>query len=429
MLTELYEIFRKHPKVCTDTRAVSDGAIFFALKGTTYNGNDFAEKALYDGCAYAVVDEPQVIKDERFILVNDVLETLQNLARHHRQQLQIPVIGITGSNGKTTTKELVAEVLKKKYSTYATKGNLNNHIGVPLTILSIPAETEIAVIEMGANHQKEIELLSSIARPDYGLITNIGKAHLEGFGGIEGIKKGKGELYAFVRDNGGKIFLNIDSETLVEMSAAIPAITYGSFEDCYTNGAFFAADPYVRMQWSCPTKSIENKMLESQIVGKYNYSNILAAICIGNFFDVDADSINEAIQNYQPSNNRSQILKTERNTVLLDAYNANPSSMEVAIKNFEEMQASNKVLILGDMLELGEDTETEHQQIVDLINPSEIEKVFLVGPYFQNTRCGFDKFLSATDLKYYLAKNPIHASTVLLKGSRGIKLEIVTEVL
>jgi UDP-N-acetylmuramoyl-tripeptide--D-alanyl-D-alanine ligase len=429
MIEKLYEIYKAYPSISTDTRNIQHNSIFFALKGGNFNGNKFASEALEKGAAYAVVDEPEAKKNEKYILVEDVLEALQNLARMHRSNLNIPFIGITGSNGKTTTKELVNAVLSKKYKTYATKGNLNNHIGVPLTILSITNDVEIAIIEMGANHQKEIELLCSISRPDYGLITNIGKAHLEGFGGVEGIKKGKGELYDFIRSNGGKLFLNADSEVLLEMSANAPAITYGSFANCYTEGIFFAADPYIRMAWNCSTKGISNSIIESLIVGKYNYSNILAAICIGNFFDVNAEKINEAVAAYVPDNNRSQIVKTSNNTIILDAYNANPTSMEEALKNFAQMDAANKVVILGDMLELGADSAKEHEAIAKLAEELSLKKGFLIGPEFFTTSSDFEKFHSSDELKHYLSSEKLVGCTILIKGSRGIKLEKITEVL
>jgi UDP-N-acetylmuramoyl-tripeptide--D-alanyl-D-alanine ligase len=429
MIRELYQIYKEHSSICTDTRTITKGALFFALKGENFDGNDYAEKALYDGCAYAVVDNPLAVKNKQYILVEDVLTTLQDLAKHHRSQLNIPFIGITGSNGKTTTKELINEVLKKKYRTQATKGNLNNHIGVPLTVLSVSEDTEIAIIEMGANHQREIDFLCNIAKPDYGIITNIGKAHMEGFGGVEGIKKGKGELFDYIRNNGGKLFLNADSEVILELAANAPAITYGSFEDCYTQGTFIGADPYVTLEWQCKTKEIKSNLLASSIIGKYNYSNILAAICIGNFFDVNPVLINEAIKNYIPSNNRSQILETGKNTLLLDAYNANPTSMEAAIKNFQEMKADRKIVILGDMLELGQETKSEHQNIANLIDSNMISQVYLVGPHFMDTDCGFKKFLSSNDLKLHLSDQQIAGATILIKGSRGMKLENVTEVL
>jgi UDP-N-acetylmuramoyl-tripeptide--D-alanyl-D-alanine ligase len=428
-IEKLYELYKSHPLISTDTRNILPGSIFFALKGGNFNGNDFAIDAIEKGAAYAVVDEVRTQKNEKLILVEDVLTALQDLARFHRNMLQIPFIGITGSNGKTTTKELVNAVLAKKYSTFATKGNLNNHIGVPLTILSINEQTEIAIIEMGANHQKEIELLCSICKPNYGLITNIGKAHLEGFGGVEGIKKGKGELYDFIKGNGGKIFLNVDSEVLLEMASNAPIIAYGSSSNCYLEGNFFAADPFVRMTWKCNTKGINDRILETSIVGKYNYSNILAALCIGNFFDVEPDAINAAIAEYVPDNNRSQVIKTTENTIILDAYNANPSSMEEALKNFAQMDAPKKVFILGDMLELGSESAGEHESIAQMANEIQHSKAFLVGPNFMGTSIEFEKFSNSDELKHYLIQHPIKGCTILIKGSRGIRLEKITEVL
>lgn len=429
MIDFLYKIYKTHYNICTDTRAVKQDAIFFALKGENFNGNQFAGQAIEKGCSYAVIDEKEYKKDERYILVDDVLTALQDLAKHHRNHLTIPIIGITGSNGKTTTKELVNVILQKKYKTFATHGNLNNHIGVPLSLLSIREETEIAIIEMGANHQGEIKLLSNIARPDYGIITNIGKAHLEGFGGVEGIKKGKGELFDFIREHGGRVFLNADAEVIIEMASNIPVITYGSYDTCYVSGNFFAADPYVRLNWSCISKGIENKILESSIIGKYNYSNILAAICIGNFFEVNADDINKAIENYAPVNNRSQIISTQANSIVLDAYNANPTSMEEAIKNFAAMKGDNKIYILGDMLELGADTEKEHQYIINLLKSLSPHRVFLVGNFFPSTNNSFESFNNSEELKTFLRSQKIIGCQILIKGSRGIKLEKVVEVL
>ena len=425
----LYKLYKTYHNICTDTRTVNKRAIFFALKGANFDGNKFANDALQKGCSYAVIDDPKYKKNDQYILVNDVLSELQNLAKHHRKQLVIPFIGITGSNGKTTTKELVNVVLQKKYKTFATHGNLNNHIGVPLSVLSVTDDIEIAIIEMGANHQREIALLCEIARPDYGLITNIGKAHLEGFGGIKGVKKAKGELFDFLKERGGKVFLNADAEVLVEMAGSIPAITYGSYDNCYASGNYFAADPYVRLAWNCQTKNAHNMILETSIVGKYNFSNIMAAICIGNFFDVETEKINEAIKNYAPLNNRSQMVKTEKNTILLDAYNANPSSMEEAIKNFTAMKGDNKVYILGDMLELGAETEAEHQHIIDVVNQVNPHRVFLVGTYFPATDNSFECFLNSEELKSFLSSQKIIDCNILIKGSRGIKLEKIVEVL
>ncbi|HET6245984.1 MAG: UDP-N-acetylmuramoyl-tripeptide--D-alanyl-D-alanine ligase [Bacteroidetes bacterium] len=428
-MNDLYEIFKANNTICTDTRTAKPGALFFALKGENFNGNSFAFQAIEKGCSYAVIDDPKFKKDERFILVNDVLKALQELAAFHRKQLNIPFIGITGSNGKTTTKELIFSVLKQKFKTFATLGNLNNHIGVALSILSVKADTEIAIIEMGANHIGEIEFLSSLTKPDYGIITNIGKAHLDGFGGIEGVKKGKGELFEYIREHKGKIFLNADTGLIVEMSADIASITYGSLDSCYVSGSFLAADPYVRLNWRCKAKGIENQILESTLIGTYNYPNILAAICVGVFFDVQSEKINHAIKNYIPTNNRSQLIETKANSIVLDAYNANPSSMEESIKNFAAMKGEKKVYILGDMLELGNDTEREHQHIIDLLEKLNPNRVFLVGQHFSNTKNSFESFSNSEELKDYLKTQNILNSTILIKGSRGIKLEKAVETL
>ncbi|MDQ3190909.1 MAG: UDP-N-acetylmuramoyl-tripeptide--D-alanyl-D-alanine ligase [Bacteroidota bacterium] len=429
MMELLYQKYKTYNNICTDTRNIKKDALYFALKGKNFNGNEFAKQALENGCSYAVIDEPEFKKDERYILVKDVLTALQDLAKYHRNKLSIPFIGITGSNGKTTTKELINGVLKKKYRTFATHGNLNNHIGVPLSILSIREDTEIAIIEMGANHQGEIKFLSGLAKPDYGIITNIGKAHMEGFGGLEGIRKGKGELFDYIKEKGGRIFLNANDEVLVEMAYDIPAVTYGSYDTCFISGSFFAADPYVRFSWNCPTKGIDNELLESSLVGNYNYTNILAAVCIGAFFDVETKEINKAIKEYIPTNNRSQIINTEANSVFLDAYNANPTSMEEAIKNFAAMKGENKIYILGDMLELGTESKKEHQNIISLLEKLNPHRVFLVGSHFPLTQNSYESFRNSEELTHYLSSQKIMGCSIFIKGSRGIKLEKAVEVL
>lgn len=416
-IQELYQLFLSLPKVCTDSRKATEGGIFFALKGENFNGNKFAEQALTDGCSYAVIDEAAYSKGEQYIVVEDVLACLQALANHHRKQLNCPVIGITGTNGKTTTKELMYAVLNSKYKTVATQGNLNNHIGVPLTLLSTPTDTEMLIVEMGANHQGEIAFLSEIAEPNYGIITNIGKAHLEGFGGYEGVIQTKSELYRFIQKTNGKLFVNQDDDLLLSLSENIEQITYGA------DTSLAKADPLVSIIF-------KNVLIGTKLIGAYNYPNLAAACSIGSFFGVSVESCKEAIENYSPSNNRSQVEQSAKgNTLILDAYNANPSSMELAIQSFEKMEATQKVAILGDMLELGEDSYEEHQAIVKQLKKAQFEDVFLVGKEFKQTESNFSCFDNSKELSNWIVQHPIKDSTVLLKGSRGIRLESLREVL
>ncbi len=430
-IEELYSIFKEHPSVSTDTRKLQKNSIFFALKGENFNANEFAEKAIEAGCSFAVIDEEKYQKDSRFILVEDVLQTLQQLANYHRKQFKIPFIGITGSNGKTTTKELIAAVLSKDYSTYYTQGNLNNHIGVPLTLLAVNATHEMAVIEMGANHQGEIKLLCSIAEPDYGIITNIGKAHIEGFGGFEGIKKGKGELYQFIKNRTGKLFINNDNSILTEMLNSYDAIGYGTSSENFVSGLFIESNPFVKFKWkSDKEKSFdEQPLISSHLVGKYNFENILSAICVGKYFGIDEQKINEAIENYIPNNNRSQAVEKNSNMLILDYYNANPTSMKAAIENFAEMNAATKMLVLGDMLELGEESAFEHQNIIELLHTKKLINVILVGPLFNSTKSDCKKFISSEEAANYIKLSIPQNTSILIKGSRGIKLEKVVEVL
>jgi UDP-N-acetylmuramoyl-tripeptide--D-alanyl-D-alanine ligase len=415
-IQELFSIYKEHPVISTDSRMIDKGCLFFALKGENFNGNRYAESALEKGASFAIIDEEIYKKDQRFILVPDVLESLQNLANLYRKQFKIPFIGITGSNGKTTTKELIAKVLSEKYSTHYTKGNLNNHIGVPLTLLTMPEDSEIAVIEMGANHQGEIGRLCEIAEPDYGLITNIGKAHLEGFGGFEGVKKGKSELYKFIKKCNGKIFINGKDDILIDLSQ-------GNNMIYYEDASLIELNPFVKLQWKGYT-------IQSKLIGTYNLTNILAAISIGQYFGVEDQSIISAIESYEPKNNRSQILKTKRNDIILDAYNANPTSMKSALKAFAKMPGDNKICILGDMLELGIEAENEHMQIKQLVQDLGLSKVVYVGPVFKSIARKVDNaFLLNEEAKVYLKDSKISQHQILIKGSRGIKLEILTEVL
>jgi UDP-N-acetylmuramoyl-tripeptide--D-alanyl-D-alanine ligase len=436
MIEQLYAHFQKHVLVCTDTRNVQANAIFFALKGDNFNGNKFAEQALNAGCSFAVIDEEHYKKDERYLLVEDALIALQQLANYHRKQLNIPIIGITGSNGKTTTKELINAVLSQKYKVLATKGNLNNHIGVPLTLLSITAADEIAIIEMGANHQGEIAFLSSIAEPTLGIITNIGKAHLEGFGGIEGVKKGKGELFQFITATKGKLMVHADDEVLIDLAATTEKITYGTKKLYDIVGAMIENKnaEFISFQWATRYNAAsikKSEVIATQLVGIYNYYNLLCAACVGNYFKVEDVAINNALTNYAPSNNRSQLQKTAHNTLILDYYNANPSSMQLAIENFASLPATNKMVILGDMLELGDDSTKEHDAIIDLLQEKEITNVVLVGPFFMTAgkKVNATTFHTSAEAVEYLKQHPTKDTTILIKGSRGIQLEKVVAVL
>ncbi len=419
----LYKHFLQHPVVCTDTRKITANCIFFALKGENFNGNLFTSQALNSGAAFVVVDEK--IDDERkekIILVEDVLTTLQYLATHHRKQLNIPVIALTGSNGKTTTKELIFSVLKQKYNVLATQGNLNNHIGVPLTLLLLNNKHEIAVVEMGANHQKEIEQLCEIAQPDQGLITNIGKAHLEGFGGVEGVKKGKGELYDYLRKHDGTIFINTDSDKLKEIIRNYSkTITYGSVSDADYKGVTINNGSFLKVEITKPF-TIE---IKTQLTGNYNFENVLAAAAVGAEWKVTPEKIKEAIENYQPSNQRSQIIKKNNITIILDAYNANPTSIEAALKNFESSFTGKKIVALGDMLELGNESEQEHHHIGELLSAMKIDKVILVGPNFKSVAYQFNfiHFNDSVAASDYFSKMKNEEFTLLIKGSRGVKME------
>lgn len=421
MKTEaLYQLYQQHPSVQTDTRKLKEGDIFFALKGPNFNGNLFAKQALEAGAAYAVIDEAVEGMDDRFILVDDVLSSLQELAGYHRQQFSIPFIAITGSNGKTTTKELVYTVLASHFKTYTTQGNLNNHIGVPLTILSIPVDAEMAVIEMGANHQKEIAGYCVYTDPTHGIITNCGKAHLEGFGGIEGVRKGKGELYDYIRSHNGTIFRFNDFDYLHEMSKGIEkVIGYGTHEGAIT-GEVMASEPFLEVRI---TKGASFTQVSTQLVGAYNVSNVLCAIAIGKTFGVPDEKIKDAIETYIPSNSRSQMVEKDGNHIILDAYNANPTSMRAAIENFAKLKAPSKVLMLGGMMELGEDSITEHQQIIDLINNYTWQNVVLVGGDFKNTTHNHLFFTNSTEAANWFKQQNFSGTHFLIKGSRSMQME------
>jgi UDP-N-acetylmuramoyl-tripeptide--D-alanyl-D-alanine ligase len=427
---QLYSIYLQHPVICTDSRNCPEGSIFFALKGDNFNANAFALSALKKGCSYAVVDEAEFAIDNRFILVDNVLETLQDLARYHRKQLGTTIIGITGTNGKTTTKELIATVLREKYNILYTQGNLNNHIGVPLTLLQLTAAHQLAVIEMGANHQGEIKTLAGIACPDYGIITNVGKAHLEGFGSFEGVMKTKAELYDYIAKSGKKIFINRGNEYLLKMAAdsglADPEkqVSYNleiGDKNAQIVGDITDCSPFLQLAYSKEEDTIIE--IKTNLIGSYNAENVLAAIAIGNFFGLTDEQIKCGLEKYVPQNNRSQLTVTEHNKLFVDAYNANPTSMQAAILNFAQMNVEAKTLILGDMLELGEQSAEEHQLIVNLLQQKSMQSVLLVGSEFIKTRNNFTCFENVDELLSYLNEHPIKNNYVLIKGSRGIKLE------
>jgi UDP-N-acetylmuramoyl-tripeptide--D-alanyl-D-alanine ligase len=411
----LYNLYQQHFLVDTDTRNIRKNTIFFALKGDNFNGNTFAEQALKLGASYAVVDEKEFQTNDRILLVADVLKALQELANFHRKQLHIPIIGLTGSNGKTTTKELIHVVLSKKFNTIATKGNLNNHIGVPLTLLSMTNKTELGIVEMGANHQKEIEFLCTICEPDFGYITNFGKAHLEGFGGVEGVIKGKSELYTFLKANQKTAFVNADDAIQVEKTKEIKSVSFTT-----ETIQFLEVNPFVKLSYG-------NTTIQSNLIGKYNFTNIAAAIAMGTYFKISETAIKEAIESYIPANNRSQILTTKYNTIILDAYNANPSSMQVALENFDTLKAPSKVVILGDMFELGKESEHEHQAIVDLATAFNFDETYFVGENFNIAKTNKPQFKTYQVFEDFLKKNPLKNHSILIKGSRGMRLERILE--
>lgn len=413
-IEDLYALYVQHFLVDTDTRNIRPNTIFFALKGANFNGNKFAEEALNKGASFCVIDEEEYQTDERIILVENVLETLQKLANYHRKQLDIPFIALTGSNGKTTTKELINAVLSKKYHTTATKGNLNNHIGVPLTLLSINQDTEVAIIEMGANHHGEIKLLSEIVEPDIGYITNFGKAHLEGFGSVEGVIEAKSELYDNILANRKKVIVNPKDPIQIDKTDKADRIL---FDDAlrYVN-----ANPFVCLKYN-------NIEIQSNLIGSYNYANIAVAITLGKFFNVNEAQIKQAIESYIPSNNRSQIIKRNTNEIILDAYNANPTSMRAAIENFNNYKNREKSVVLGDMFELGKDSPIEHQQIADLVETLELSNAFLIGENFAKTTTKSLKFRCFEDFTKYIDDLELNNQTILIKGSRGMALERVLD--
>lgn len=433
---KLYDVFLKYPTICTDSRNTIPNSIFFALQGDNFNANAYALSALEKGCRFAVIDDKKYAIDERFIVVENVLDSLQTLATFHRKQLGLTVIGITGTNGKTTTKELISSVLKEKYTIHFTQGNLNNHIGVPLTLLQLKKEHEIAVVEMGANHIGEIETLSRIAQPDFGIITNVGKAHLEGFGSLEGVMKAKGELYQYLEKTEGKIFVNSGNENLLNMLQKAKITQKGQIVSYQINhnlennivvGTISSNTPFIAVE----CENLSGKFLvNTQLIGDYNCENILAAVAIGAYFDLSNKQIKAGLEQYKPQNNRSQFVKTDRNRLIIDAYNANPTSMKAAIENFSTVPAENKLFVIGDMLELGDDATLEHQNIIELLLKKGIKNGFLVGKQFKlTTHHIFQTFETIEELECYIENRPIENQFILIKGSRGIQLEKIVPLL
>jgi len=430
-ISELYNIFKRHPEVTTDSRDCTQGSIFFALKGASFNGNAFAKKALERGCAYAVVDEKEYYDEgeDRLILVDDCLTALQQLARFHRKQLGTPVIGVTGTNGKTTTKELIAAVLGEKYNVLYTQGNLNNHIGVPKTLLRLTSEHEVAVIEMGANHPGEIRTLANIVEPDYGIITNVGMAHLAGFGSFEGVVRTKGELYDYLREHGGTVFIHAENEHLMKISNGLKLIKYGigAAADLVAAGEVTGCDPYLSFRWRHATG--EWHAVSTHMIGSYNICNMLAAACIGLSFNVSTEQICHALSHYVPANNRSELEVTAHNKLIIDAYNANPTSMNAALANFCNIKARQKMAILGDMKELGSASREEHQKVADMLKRSDISLVWLVGGEFEQTDCQFRKFKDVDEVKTEISRQRPEGYYILIKGSNSTKLFQLPELL
>lgn len=437
-LSELYKLYQQHPLITTDSRDCPEGSIFFALKGESFDGNRFAKAALEKGCAYAVIDEREFAEEGngRLILVDNVLTTFKELAREHRRRFDIPVIGITGTNGKTTTKELIAAVLGEKYNVMYTRGNFNNDVGVPKTLFSLRPEHEIAVVEMGASHPGDIKALVDYVEPTCGLITNVGRAHLQGFGSFEGVKRTKGELYDFLESHNGLLFLNESNPDLMEMAAQRNfgrIISYGRDEGGNVEGEVIDCSPFLNFRWrqhlhagQMPANAYE---VETHLIGAYNLDNMLAAIAVGLHFGVSPAQINHALGHYIPSNNRSQLETTEHNRLIVDAYNANPSSMAAAIDNFKLMKAERKMAILGDMLELGAVSDEEHQKTVDSLAAAGIKEVWLVGEEFGKTHTAFRKFKNVDEVKAAIAAHRPEDYYILIKGSNGIHLSQLPELL
>jgi UDP-N-acetylmuramoyl-tripeptide--D-alanyl-D-alanine ligase len=443
-IKELYKLYQQHPCITTDSRDCPQGSIFLALKGDKFDGNLFAEGALQKGCAYAIVDNKEVAKDERYILVDDTLQTFKDLAREHRRQFNIPVIGITGTNGKTTTKELIKAVLSEKYNVLATEGNFNNDVGVPKTLLRLRPEHQIAIIEMGASHPGDIKTLVETAEPTCGLITNVGRAHLQGFGSFEGVIKTKGELYDFLRTKeDGLVFVNADNDYLCDMLTdemwCTPYSTDPEKQYACISGEVLSCDPLLKFRWRKPLMELEETgasqkwhKVQTNLIGAYNIDNLLAAIAVGINFNVDRKQICHALETYVPTNNRSQLTETPFNRLIVDAYNANPSSMTAALENFQLTTIRDnetKMVILGDMRELGEASDEEHQKIVNLLAASDVQEVWLVGEEFGKTDCAFRKFKDVEEVKSAIAECQPQGKYILIKGSNSMRLYTLPEVL
>lgn len=425
-IIDLYDLFIHNPQITTDSRNCPKGSIFFALKGDKFDGNQYAGKALASGCVYAVIDNPDYYIGERTILVDNVLKTLQQLAHHHRKVLGLPIIGITGTNGKTTTKELLAAVLSTKFNLLYTEGNFNNHIGVPLTLLRLTHDHEMAVIEMGASHPGDIKELVDIVHPNYGIITNVGRAHLEGFGSFEGVIRTKGELYDYIRRSKGKIFIKKENEYLQSIAKGIEQITYGNGDDAFASGQVVSCDPFLVFNWKQQGKL---HTVETHMIGSYNLDNVLAAVAVGSFFKIPAERISRAIAAYEPTNNRSQFKKTENNELIIDAYNANPSSMKVALDNFITMPVQPKAIILGDMRELGPTSDELHAEVVEQIKKGQFDKVFLCGEHFSKVGKEFSPFATTEAMVEELRKQPLKGYHILIKGSHSMGLEKLADIL
>lgn len=421
---DLYKIYTQYPSIQTDTRKLKKDDLFFALKGPNFNGNTFAHSAIEQGAAYAIVDEAPEQSHPNIIVVDDALSTLQELAKYHRRQFTIPFIAITGSNGKTTTKELVHVVLASTFKTYTTQGNLNNHIGIPITILQVKQDAEMAVIEMGANHRGEIASYCEYTLPTHGIITNCGKAHLEGFGGEEGVRKGKGELYDFLRENGGVAFAMWDYDYLREMSKGIAEVIKYGTQDADVTGNILQSEPFLEVSIS---KGVNISSINTKLVGGYNLPNVLVAVAVGKYFGVSDENIKNSIEAYTPSNSRSQLIEKGSNKIILDAYNANPSSMKLAIENLAKMPGNNKVLMLGGMAELGPGSIDEHKSIVDLISQYQWKDVVLVGGDFLKIQHPFNKFSNAREAADWYKQQQLKDSYILIKGSRSMQMEKVLE--
>lgn len=425
-IAELYKCFMECGKVTTDSRNCPEGSMFIALKGETFNGNAFAAQALKQGCRYAVIDESEYA-GEGAILVDNCLQALQQLANYHRRQLKTPVIGITGTNGKTTTKELISTVLSRKFNTLYTEGNFNNHIGVPLTLLRLTKEHEMAVVEMGANHPGEIKTLVHIAEPDYGIITNVGKAHLQGFGSFEGVIRTKGELYDFLRDKGGAtIFIQNENPYLNGIAEGLTCVRYGQTAGLYVSGELISCSPFLSFRWTAEGVSHE---VNTHLIGSYNLDNMLAAAAIGRYFGVSDDDISSALASYLPHNNRSQLKETADNKLIVDAYNANPTSMMAALKNFRQVEAPHKMVILGDMKELGEASREEHQKVVDYLKECGFDRVVLVGPEFAAATHSYQTFQHVDEVLADIRMHKPQGYYILIKGSNSMKLSQLPECL